>query len=454
MQEHSMKPSDVIAQLEATASRLEKEQILREAWAAGCVEFFEGAKLAYHALTVFHINKAPLFEELQDPQGFTATLTWERFRDLLHKLQRREITGNEARDTIRAASDAATAADWNGWYRRILLKDLKCGITESTINKILGEIGGTALHYQIPVFSCQLAKNGEDHPRKMSGYKYLDVKLDGVRILTIIDIENQTVTQYSRDGRRNDRFSNITGDLYKLIPNLRQSIVLDGEMISRSFQDLMKQLNRKEDVDTSDAKLALFDIIPLADFLAGETVLTQVDRHEVLVGMQPMIQAACGDRVYVIPKMMVNLDTPEGQAQFKEFNNDTVAAGYEGIMIKDPLATYRTKRTDAWLKIKPFITVDLEVVGVEPGKPESKFKHTLGGLLCRGTDQGKAIEVMVGGGYTEELRDEIWHSKDTVIGRTVEIKGDALTRAQDGDTWSLRFPVFMGFRDDKQAEVA
>ena len=449
-----MKPSEVVAQLEAYSGRRDKEQILRDAWAAGCVEFFEGAKLAYDAMVVFNINKAPLFEDQQDPEGFKATLTWDKFRGMLGKLQRREITGNYARDVITAASDTATAADWNGWYRRVLLKDLKCGMTESTINKVLGEIGGAALDYQIAVFSCQLAKNGDDHPRKMVGYKYLDVKLDGVRILTIIDIENKTVTQYSRDGRRNDRFGNITGDLAKLIPDLKQSIVLDGEMISRSFQDLMKQLNRKDDVDTTDARLALFDIIPLADFRAGESVLKQVDRHEVLVGLMPNIQAACGDRVYVIPKMMVNLDTDEGQAQFREFNNDTVAAGYEGIMIKDPLATYRTKRTDAWMKIKPFITVDLEVVDIEPGKPESKFKHTLGGLVCRGVDQGKRIEVTVGGGYTEELRDQIWADRDAVIGRTVEIKGDALTKAQDGDSWSLRFPVFMGFRDDKVTEVA
>ena len=449
-----MKPREVVAQLEVHSGRGDKEQILRDAWAAGCVEFFDGAKLAYDAMVVYNINKAPLFEDTTDPQGFAASLTWTKFRELLGKLQRREITGNYARDVITAASDTASAADWNGWYRRVLLKDLKCGITEATINKILSEIGGAALDYQIAVFSCQLAKNGDDHPKKMVGYKYLDVKLDGVRILTILDVDNKTVTQYSRDGRRNDRFSNITGDLAKLIPQLKQSIVLDGEMISRSFQDLMKQLNRKDDVDTSDAKLALFDIIPLTDFRTGESQLTQVDRHEVLVGMMSMISAACGDRVYVIPKMMVNLDTPEGQSQFREFNNDTVSAGYEGIMIKDPLAKYRTKRTDAWMKIKPFITVDLEVIGIEPGKPESRFKHTLGGLVCRGVDQGKHIEVTVGGGYTEELRDAIWADRDTVLGRTVEIKGDALTQSQNGDTWSLRFPVFMRFRDDKVTEAA
>jgi ATP-dependent DNA ligase len=98
------------------------------------------------------------------------------------------------------------------------------------------------------------------------------------------------------------------------------------------------------------------------------------------------------------------------------------------------------------MKIKPFITVDLEVVGFEPGKPESKFSNTLGGLICRGVDQGKLIEVTVGGGYSEELRDQIWSNRDSVLGRIVEIKGDALTKSQTGDSWSLRFPVFMQFR--------
>jgi DNA ligase 1 len=449
-----MLPHEITAKLEAHSGRLDKEQILRDAWSAGCTEFFEGAKLAYDALVTFGVKKAPLIGEGDDDPNFQPSLTWTKFTDILEKLSTRQLTGNTARDVLRAAADNASTAEWNGWYRRILLKDLKCGLTETTINKVLAEIGGTALQYTIPVFSCQLAKNGDDHPKKMKGYKYLDPKLDGVRILTVIDIVAKTVTQYSRDGRQNDRFDNIAADIAKLIPQLKQSIVLDGEMVSRSFQDLMKQLNRKDDVDTSDARLALFDIIPLEDFRAGECKLTQVDRHEVLAGLMPQIQAACGDRVYVIPKMMVNLDTPDGQAQFKEFNNDTVAAGFEGIMVKDPLATYKTKRTDAWMKIKPFITVDLEVVGIEPGKPESKFAHTLGGLVCRGVDQGKTIEVTVGGGYTEELREEIWTNKDTVIGRTVEIKGDVLTQAQDGDTWSLRFPVFMGFRDDKKADAA
>ncbi len=446
-----MKPSDVIAQLEATSGRLDKERIIRTAWDQGCVEFFEGARLAYHAMVTFGVKKAPQIEDADMP-GFVSTITWDKYKTLLDRLAKRELTGNAARDALRDAANISSTVEWNGWYRRVVLKDLKCGITESTINKVLEDCEG-AEQYIIPVFSCQLAKNAEDHPKKLKGWKYLDPKLDGVRILSIIDIDNKTVTQYSRDGRQNDRFEHIANDLAKLIPSLKQSIVLDGEMVSRNFQELMKQLNRKENVDTKDAKLALFDIVPLSDFVAGECKMSQRDRQDVLTGFIPLLKEHCGERVYVIPKKAIDLDTPEGQAEFKQFNNETVAAGYEGIMIKDPAATYRTKRTDAWLKMKPFITVDLKVISVEPGKEDSRFKHTMGNLVCRGVDQNKLIEVSVGSGFSEELRDEIWNNRDTVVGRTVEIKGDVLTKNQDSDdVWSVRFPTFMGFRNDKVAE--
>jgi DNA ligase-1 len=445
-----MKPNQVIAALEATNSRLDKERIVKAAWDAGCLEFFIGAKMAYDALVTFGVRKAPLIEGADDP-NFVPTMDWTKFVDLASKLQRRELTGNTARDVLRASADSSSTDVWNGWYRRILLKDLKCGCTDSTINKILEAEGAAATSYIIPVFSCQLAKNGDDHPKKMKGLKFIDPKLDGARVLTIFNIENNIVTQYSRDGRQNDRFEVITNDLAKLLPKLQQSIVFDGEMVSKNFQELMKQFNRKDDVNIGNAKLALFDIIPLKDFLVGECKLTQVQRHQILMGFAGALQECCGDRVYVIPKLIVNLDTVEGQDKFKEFNNETIAAGFEGIMVKDPQATYRTKRTDAWLKIKPFITVDLEVVGFEPGKPESKFSKTLGGMVCRGIDQGKTIQVTVGGGYSEELRDEIWNNRDKVLGRTVEIKGDVLTIASDGVNWSVRFPVFVGFRDDKVA---
>jgi DNA ligase-1 len=148
--------------------------------------------------------------------------------------------------------------------------------------------------------------------------------------------------------------------------------------------------------------------------------------------------------------MSVNLSTSEGQEKLKEFNREAIDAGYEGVMIKDPNASYKTRRTDAWLKIKPFISVDLQIVGFEPGKPVTKYENTLGAIICRGIDQDRYIEVTVGGGFSDELRDEIWATRDKINGKYVEVKGDALTKTQDNENvWSLRFPVFVCFRPDK-----
>lgn len=439
--------SDVIEQLEQTTSRLEKESIIQTAWDNHIYEFFDGAQLAYDPLITFGVKKVPLIESDLSDELFQSSITWDKFRDIALKLSQREITGNAARDLLRNLAETSSIKEWNTFYRRVLLKDLKCGITETTINKILNKNGKDAAKFIIPLFSCQLAKSGDDNKKKLVGPKFLDVKLDGVRILSILDKSNNTVTQYSREGRINENFPHIRAILEKLLPHIKTSMVLDGEMVSKTFQDLMKQLNRKDTVDTKDAKLALFDCLPLEDFKNGEYALSQTQRHAALIQFQPIFDNISNGAIYILPKLLVNLDTEAGNKTFTEFNAEAIEMGYEGVMIKEPSASYKTKRTDAWLKIKPFITVDLEIVDVEAGKPESRFAHTLGGILCKGVDTGREIEVWVGSGFTEELRDEIWKNRDKVIGRLVEIKGDALTKNEKSDNvWSLRFPTFERFR--------
>jgi DNA ligase-1 len=437
--------ADVVKALENTSGRLDKEQILRDAWTSGITEFFAGARLAYDAMTTFGVKKVPLIAEA-DAAGFVPTGKAADFITLAQNLITRRLTGNAARDALSAAADTYAQSMWNTFYRRVILKDLKCGVTEGTINKVLAEMGKPAQAYEIPVFSCQLAKNGDDLPKKLNGIKMLDIKIDGVRLLTVLDKQAGTVTQFTRNGKINENFTELTAMLTHLLPVITQSMVLDGEVVSSNFQALMTQVNRKSNVDTSDSHLALFDIIPLADFQAGVCKITQRDRHDLLVSLSQAIAKVAGDRVYVIPKLTVDLSTVAGQQAFQEFNRETVLAGYEGIMVKDPDAPYRTKRTDGWLKIKPSVTFDLEIVGVEIGTPGTKFANTMGNLICRGVDQGKIIETSVGSGFSEELREEIWNHRDKIVGRIVEIKCDVLTQNRNSHSWSMRFPVFMQFR--------
>ena len=153
------------------------------------------------------------------------------------------------------------------------------------------------------------------------------------------------------------------------------------------------------------------------------------------------------------PKQLieVNLDEFMGDLEYKDYNKAMVAAGYEGIMIKDPEAKYECKRSVGWLKQKPFIEVSLTVTNVEEGTGRNLGK--LGALVCEGVDDGRRIVVNVGSGLSDAQRDEFWAAKESLLGQVVEVRADAATKNQDSeDIYSLRFPRFLRFRGFTKGE--
>jgi DNA ligase-1 len=416
----------IIRELEADNSRLAKEAIIERE--KDNVELLEGIQLALSPYITYGVKKVPKFSG-PDGQG----LPWEAFKELCELLATRQLTGDDARSAIELALSASTEAQWNDWYRRILIKDLRCGVSEKTVNKI---VKGA-----VPVFECMLAHDGANHEKKIKGVKLLEPKLDGVRCITVVDYTARTVVQYTRNGKVLENFSHITDSLLTHIDDLGRSYVLDGEVVSDSFQALMKQVHRKDDVKSGDARLMLFDMIPLVEFKEGKSTLGQRRRSNLLRSFKPTFDK-CGN-IDVIPQTEVNLDEMVGEVQFRTYNKEAIAAGFEGIMIKDPNAVYECKRSASWLKMKPFIEVSLTVTAVEEGTGRNVGK--LGALVCTGEDDGKQIQVNVGSGFTDEDRAEFWNSRDSLPGQVVEVRADAITQNQDG-TYSLRFPRFLRFR--------
>ena len=424
-------PQDIIARLEADNSRLAKEAVLADAMTEGLDEFFEGLRMCLDKLYTFGVKQVP--ESTQDGQG----LAWPVFTELAHKLNSRELTGHAARDAIELTRDIATQAQWNGFYRRILIKDLRCGVSEKTVNNVAKKQNKP--EYKIPVFSCQLAHDSANHESKVAGEKMVEVKLDGVRVLTIC-YPDGTVTQFSRNGKEFHNFEHIKQQISKI--EFTQAMVLDGEVMSSSFQDLMKQVHRKDNVEASDAVLHLFDIVPLSEFNRGSSTKTQLARSQELADWYTAHKTALPN-VEILDYEILDLNTDTGTNRFQEINKLAIAGGYEGIMIKDVAAVYESKRTHSWLKLKPFIEVTLEVTGVEQGTGRNEGK--LGALVCSGTDDGKDIVTNVGSGLTDKAREQYWNSQDSLIGHLVEVRADAVTQNQDG-TFSLRFPRFLRFR--------
>jgi len=455
-------PHNWIHKLNESNSKLHKLDVIKQALEAASIgakdadEFLNLAWYALNPFNVFNTKKVPTTDAVT-----TNTGTISSFIDLLQSLQLREFTGNAAIAELERASMNYESDLWNSLLRPVILKNLRVGATISSFNKVLK---GTK--YEIPIFESQLAVDSAKHPKKLIGKKILEPKLDGIRALAIVDRsfpEKTKVTIFSRNGKPLDNFPHIEEQLINCLKshqsgapwneNRMEQFVFDGEIVSENFQALMKQAQRKTDIDTSNAVFTIFDVIPLVNFNKGKWSMPQKKRsNEWLGSIRDRVNASCSS-LHIIKGIEVDLDTTEGHDIMQRYGDEQVELGYEGIMVKDPEAPYLCKRRTAWMKWKPFITVDLKIVGFELGKPGGKNEHRLGALICEGTDGGKFIRVNAGGGYTDKQRDEFWDNREDLLGHIVEIKADCLTLSENADdVYSLRFPRFLRFRGFEAGE--
>jgi DNA ligase 1 len=440
--------ADWIRDLESSDSRLHKESVIEKALMAAKLGsanaqcFLFNCYQAYNPYFVFGVKKVP---ETDDITG--QVNPWPKFWALCEALRTRSITGHEARDKIQEIAEQFDSVEWNNLARRVLIKDLRCGITEKTLNKVLKNT-----EWAVPTFECQLATDSNKHLGKMTGVKRLEQKLDGVRVLAVL-AKNSTVL-FSRNGKRFENFKHIEDALddlrLKLKPlfaKYKNGIVLDGEVIGASFQQLMKQAQRKSDVQADDLVFTVFDFIPLEDFHRGYWNAQQYKRTETLEKWRETFDTTTCIRI--MDGIDVDLSISEGHDILRRYANDAVVAGFEGIMIKDVDAPYECKRSTFWMKWKPVITVDLNIVGVEEGTGRNEGR--LGAFICEGVDDNRNIRVNVGSGLTDDDRVSYWDNADQLIGDVVEVAADAVTQNQDG-TYSLRFPRFVRFRGFEPGE--
>ena len=454
------KPWEIIQELEATNSRLDKEKILKDNWRNK--EFKEGLQLALDSMNTFGIKQIPEKvggEEENWPEPITwiidrnandkdifqtgdTYLTIHDFRAVCKEFKDRTKTGNAAKDCVDGMIARCESLDeWNYWYRRILLKDLKCGISEKTVNKVYGK-------GFVPVFSPMLAKDGTNKEDKIKGELIVEYKFDGVRCLGII--ENGECTLYTRTGRVINNFPHINKALSKDYYN---GYVLDGELMGKDFQLLMKKVNRNFGwrEDEMDEYFAVFDLLTIEEFKSGGSDIPQLKRKKKLDKLfRGDADLFWNKSVHSVNYDIVDMDDDVDYGQFVEKAAKAPEQGFEGIMVKPVDGVYKTKRTDAWLKLKPFIEVTLELKDVEEGTGKNAGK--LGALICEGIEMGKHIKVNVGSGLSDDDRESIWANPQDYLGLLVEIRADVLSKAEDSDHWSLRFPRFKGFRGSKPGE--
>ncbi len=452
--------SNYIIQLSKTTKRTEKEAILKSIVAASTLGsyseklFLHLFQLCYNPYVTFGVRGDQV-----KPTKFVESSDFTRLDSLLTSLSTRELTGNNAINAIRNfAETCLSQQDWEWLVKPLLNRDMRCGVNVATFNKVVtGD-------FKINEFNCQLATSVDKiEPEQLKGKFALEVKLDGVRAISLIRplVENPLlpsdiqVVIYSRVGKVFENFEQIESQL-KLVglTEFRNShssgIMIDGEIIGQSFQELMTHARRKHDKQESGCVFHAFDICSYSDWISENNGQSQLERS---IRLKQLVNCAKIkfpeiSNIGIVPQLEVDdLSSALGQSILKQFATEAVAQGFEGCMIKKLDRPYEFKRTKHWLKWKPIITVDLKIVEVEQGT--GKYSDVMGALVCEGIDDEKHIKVNVGSGFSDSQRTEFWNARNQLIGQTVEIIADTITKESGSDTYSLRFPRFKCFRDDK-----
>lgn len=411
---------DTISNLKNKSSRKEKELILKHA-INSYPPFYEILLLTYDPSLIFGVNKTTLdkIKPSNESPLYSEEDVFDYFRQLTTDITSNSLKGNTLLYRLQEFAKTSGQYFWEHLYKKVLLKNLDCGVGLSTIKKFL----------EIKTFDVALADSYS--PSKMDFNKRwcIEPKLDGVRCISVI--KDGVCSLFTRNGKQLFNFPHIEQHLLMLFSSTPQ-VVLDGELISNDFQTLMTTLYAKNNPNTSNVSLHLFDAIPYPDFFSGVSNIPYFSRRRIL---DPLISS---HPVYITNYFSIY--TPNDvDSYYERFVND----GYEGAIVKNLDSPYRCKRTNDWLKIKPVKDFTLKLIDIVEGT--GKYQFSLGALVGQSIDYPNII-VHVGTGFSDSLREQIWANKSKLLGSNTlfDISSDGLTN----DNSSFRFPRFLKFRGD------
>ncbi len=406
--------SDILEQIKNVPGSNAKKEILQAHAENDSLK--KALKFGLDNFVPFHVVKVPKVKAEDRSVGKNETDRWNMFFDCAQICADRYHTGNAAVEILYRALSTATPEE-EKWMRKILKKHLAIGASTKTVNKVFPGL--------IPTFDVALAQKFEEKRLKGKVEVAIEPKLDGIRCFAIVEGDESLL--YARSGKLISNFDSTIGADLAMLPDG----CYDGEIMGEDFTSLMRQAYRKENVVTTDTYLSLFDYIPMNEWKSRETVMTCEDRYKTLC---TNLNGNSGKYIKVVPRTKIAAD----YLTIKGYHDQYVTEGYEGAMIKDLEAPYKFGRGPEVMKLKAFHDVDLKVERLLEGT--GKHSDKLGSVVV----VYNGVEVQVGSGFSDDLRDTIWASPDSFIGRTIEVRYQEVT--PDG---SLRFPTFVCFRNDR-----
>lgn len=277
---------------------------------------------------------------------------------------------------------------------------------------------------------------------------YASIKLDGIRGISTI----HGVTSSSNKLIPNKYIQRVMREEH--LNGLDKSI-FDGELVvGETFQSCTSGIMSED--GEPNFTFWIFDwIVPTANFCGFEhSYRTRIEGLET-------ISWRVKKHIKVLKQYLIH-----NEEELLKFYTETVNAGHEGIIVRDPNAPYKfgraTKKQGWMLKVKPFEDAEAIITGFEEGTTnlndayinekglmqrsahkENKIPNgSLGKFNVKDVKTGVEFNIGTGEGLTHELRQKIWDNQSEYLGKIVKYKTQKI-----GTLDKPRIPIFMGFRD-------
>jgi DNA ligase-1 len=449
-----------IETIATTSSKTGKEALVK-AGVENSPEFLRVCEYAYDPFKVFGVGRKTIEEAATVAEArylhtgpmrdFTPD-TWM----LLDQLAKREISGDVVINRL-AYEFGHLNAESVQLLSRILLKDLRAGFSESTLNK-----AQPGLIQDFPYMRCSLPAKSNMPKWKWEEGVFSQEKADGM--FSNCDHDHAGVVSFrTRQGtpfpmgvmpeleacvsRLIVRGSQTHGEL---LVYRKDSLRIEGH--TYGYTPVLLPREEGNGILNSLLKGGTlpddhFVVFQVWDQIAIEAVktkgkfpVTYAKRFRSLLEQVRRRNAGEIDRIHITPTKIVR-SKAEAMAHYREL----LKAGKEGTILKSPDAIWEDKTSKDQVKLKLEVPVELKVVGFNEGT--GKYQGTLGSLLCQSACG--VLEVNVNG-RTDTMRDEWWSAREMRRGSIVTVKANGIIESESKPGMkSLFLPVFVEERTDK-----
>jgi DNA ligase-1 len=309
----------------------------------------------------------------------------------------------------------------------------------------------------------------------IDGRARCEYKYDGVRVQ--IHVDGDDVGLFTR------RLQDVTEQFPDVVRAVSEGVtadraVLDGEVVGYTpdtvtsearepvaFQELSQRVKRESDIEAMTREVPV--VVHLFDCLADDETLLDRPLSARLERLDAAFEPVAPDSeagragLEAARSAWVSTDDPEAA---EALYRDALDAGHEGLMLKNPSATYQPgRRVGRLLKHKPTME-PLDLVVTRATYSEGRRSEWLGRLYLGSYDPAADAFREVGRlstGYTDEELAALTERLEALVvareGRDVDLRPEVVLEVEYEEIqasseydsgYALRFPRFLGVRED------